>query len=195
MKTFLLSTLALAVASLLQGADARPHYPRAQKEASSADAFIKITEDKTGFTRYGKPYLIRGANYWQGMHLGADDCNGGDRERMETEIKQLADMGVNNVRIMASSEGPDDQEFRMRPSLMPKPGVYNDAIFEGLDYLMDAIDRHNMTAVSKYYKLCKLLVLVILRYRFFSDFEQLLALVWWLLSICCLAHRKPVSLF
>ncbi|KAI8138476.1 glycoside hydrolase superfamily [Fennellomyces sp. T-0311] len=130
---------------MLQGADAHPAHHHHKKDDS--DGFIKISEDGTGFTRYGKPYFIRGANYWQAMHLGANDCNGGDRERMETEIKQLADMGINNVRIMASSEGPDDQPYRMRPSLMPKPGVYNDAILEGLDYALDAIERHNMTAV------------------------------------------------
>ena len=52
---------------------------------------------------------------------------------------------------MAASEGPDDQPYRMRPSLMYKPGEYREPIFEGLDYLLDAIDRNGMTAVSKYF--------------------------------------------
>ncbi|KAG1078184.1 hypothetical protein G6F42_024387 [Rhizopus arrhizus] len=56
-------------------------------------------------------------------------------------------MGVNNVRIMASSEGPDDQPYRMRPSLQPNLGEYNENIFQGLDYLLDAISKRNMTAV------------------------------------------------
>ena len=51
---------------------------------------------------------------------------------------------------MAASEGPDDQPYRMRPSLMYKPGEYREPIFEGLDYLLDAIDRNGMTAVSEY---------------------------------------------
>lgn len=113
------------------------------------DAFVKVASDGSGFTRYGKPYYTRGANYWQGISLGANDCYGGDRDRMETEIKQMADMGINNLRVMASAEGPDDQPYRMRPSFMTKPGEYKEAVFEGLDYLLDAMDRHNMTAVSK----------------------------------------------
>ncbi|CDH53051.1 glycoside hydrolase family 5 protein [Lichtheimia corymbifera JMRC:FSU:9682] len=111
------------------------------------DAFVKVASDGSGFTRYGKPYYISGANYWQGISLGANDCYGGDRDRMETEIKQMADMGINNLRVMASAEGPDDQPYRMRPSFMTKPGEYKEAVFEGLDYLLDAMDRHNMTAV------------------------------------------------
>ncbi|KAI7884440.1 glycoside hydrolase [Lichtheimia hyalospora FSU 10163] len=107
----------------------------------------KVPDDGSGFTRYGNPYMIRGANYWHGMWLGADDCNGGDRKRMENEVRQLADMGINNLRIMASSEGPDDQPYRVRPSFMPKPGEYNEAVFKGLDYLLDTMEKYNMTAV------------------------------------------------
>ncbi|KAI7856338.1 glycoside hydrolase superfamily [Circinella umbellata] len=143
MKTFILSSLALAVATLLPGGvTALPHGKR-----QSENGFVKINEDGTGFTRNHENYMIRGANYWQGINLGADEAWGGDRERMERELKQLADMGVNNVRIMAASEGPDDQPYRMRPSLMYKPGEYREPIFEGLDYLLDAIDRNGMTAV------------------------------------------------
>nr|4LYR_A Chain A, Exo-beta-1,4-mannosidase [Rhizomucor miehei] len=118
-----------------------------QMGRGSEFAFVKIASDGKGFTRYGEPYLIRGANYWQGMNLGADDCSGGDRKRMELEIKQMAEMGINNLRVMASSEGPDDQPYRMRPSMMPQPGKYNEGVFVGLDYLLDTMDRYNMTAV------------------------------------------------
>ncbi|KAI9468673.1 glycoside hydrolase superfamily [Zychaea mexicana] len=134
----------MAVAALLPGGvDARPTHHHDNKN----DGFVKVNEDGTGFTRFGKPYMIRGANYWQGINLGAEECFGGDRERMETEIKQMADMGISNVRVMAASEGPDDQPYRMRPSLMYKPGEYREEIFVGLDYLMDVLDRYNMTAV------------------------------------------------
>lgn len=133
----LIFTLAFALTTVV----ARP--------TTKDDAFVKVASDGSGFTRYGKPYYIRGANYWQSISLGANDCSGGDRDRMETEIKQMADMGINNLRVMASAEGPDDQPYRMRPSMMTKPGEYKEGVFEGLDYLLDAMDRHNMTAVSK----------------------------------------------
>ncbi|KAI8344517.1 glycoside hydrolase superfamily [Chlamydoabsidia padenii] len=109
------------------------------------DGFVKV--HKTGFVRDGKPYFIRGANYWYGMNMGS--VLGGNRTRLDTELDQLLSIGVNNLRIMAASEGPDDQEqlFRMQPSLMPSPGNYNEQVFEGLDYLLDAMDKRQMTAV------------------------------------------------
>ncbi|KAI8069589.1 glycoside hydrolase superfamily [Gongronella butleri] len=113
----------------------------------SDDAFVKISSDGKGFTLNGKPYLIRGANYWQGMNIGASDAQGGNVTRLETEIQQMAQMGINNLRIMGGSEGPDDQPYRMRPSLMPSPGKYNEDIFVGLDRTLDVMGKNNMTAV------------------------------------------------
>ncbi|KAI8141448.1 glycoside hydrolase superfamily [Fennellomyces sp. T-0311] len=135
-------TLTLGALAVLTGfSNAAPH------KHEHKDGFVKVAKNGKGFTRNGEPYLIRGANYWQGMNLGADDCSGGDRKRMEEEIKQMADIGINNLRVMASSEGPDDQPYRMRPSLMSAPGVYNEGVFVGLDHLLDTMGRHGMTAV------------------------------------------------
>ncbi|KAL9543853.1 hypothetical protein PS6_009061 [Mucor atramentarius] len=106
-----------------------------------------ITVKGTQFYQGSQPYFIRGANYWQGINLAAESTHGGDRDRLHRELDQLQEMGVNNVRIMASSEGPDDQPYRMRPSLQPNLGEYNENIFQGLDYLLDAISKRNMTAV------------------------------------------------
>lgn len=108
-----------------------------------------ITVKGTQFYQGNQRYLVRGANYWQGINLAAAADHGGDRRRLHRELDQLQDMGVNNVRIMASSEGPDDQPYRMRPSLQPHLGQYNEAVFQGLDYLLDALAKRNMTAVSK----------------------------------------------
>ncbi|KAI9314252.1 glycoside hydrolase superfamily [Dichotomocladium elegans] len=142
--------LALTLAFALTAA-AKPHHGHGHGHGHGhkdhSAGFVTIASDGSGFVRDGKPYYIQGANYWQAMNLGADDCNGGDRKRLETEIKQLAALGINNLRLMASSEGPDDQPYRMRPSLMPKPGVYNEAVFRGLDYALDLMGQYNMTAV------------------------------------------------
>ncbi|KAI8084647.1 glycoside hydrolase superfamily [Halteromyces radiatus] len=121
-----------------------PFFCSAQNHMAN-DGIVSI--DKTGFKRYGKTYLIRGANYWYGMNMGS--LLGGNRVRLDTELDQLVAMGVNNLRIMAGSEGPDDpqQTFRMQPSLMTSPGIYNEQIFQGLDYLLDAMGKRNMTAI------------------------------------------------
>ncbi|KAI9274336.1 glycoside hydrolase superfamily [Phascolomyces articulosus] len=139
-----LLTLALALTLTLTGRDiseAAPHH------GHDSAGYVKVAEDGKGFTRNGEPYLIRGANYWQGMNLGADECSGGDRHRLEKEMKLLVNMGINNLRVMASVEGPDDQPVRIRPSLMYAPGEYNEGVFQGLDYLLDAMGRHGLTAV------------------------------------------------
>ncbi|CAO3683012.1 unnamed protein product [Umbelopsis ramanniana] len=81
------------------------------------------------------------------MNLASDFNWGGNRTRLENELAHLQSIGIDNLRIMAASEGPDDQPFRMRPSLMPSPGIYNEHILAGLDFLLDALDRHSMTAV------------------------------------------------
>lgn len=99
------------------------------------------------FRLNGKEYKVAGANYWQGINLGAPDSAGGNRTRLVLELDQLKEMGVNNLRIMASSEGPDDQPYRMRPSLQPSPGKYNEDIFEGLDFFINEIGKREMTAV------------------------------------------------
>ncbi|KAI8583313.1 hypothetical protein K450DRAFT_223006 [Umbelopsis ramanniana AG] len=109
--------------------------------------FGYITVNGTRFLQNGEPYYIAGANYWQGMNLASDFSWGGNRTRLENELAHLQSIGINNLRIMAASEGPDDQPFRMRPSLMPSPGIYNEHILTGLDYLLDALDKHSMTAV------------------------------------------------
>lgn len=110
--------------------------------------FVKVKGSR--FELDNKPYPIKGANYWQGINLGATNVHGGNRRRLVKELDQLKKMGVNNLRVMASSEGPDDQPYRMRPSLMPAPGKYNEAIFQGLDFLISEMDKRNMTAVSKF---------------------------------------------
>ncbi|CEP19988.1 hypothetical protein [Parasitella parasitica] len=109
-------------------------------------SFVSVKD--TQFYQYNRPYFIKGANYWQGINLAAETKYGGDRNRLNHELDQLQKMGVNNLRIMASSEGPDDQPYRMRPSLQPRLGEYNEKIFQGLDYLLDALSKRKMTAVS-----------------------------------------------
>lgn len=110
-----------------------------------------VTVSGSNFCLGSETYRIRGANYWQGMNLGAMAEYGGDRFRLTEELDQMSAMGINNLRVMASSEGPDTEPYRMRPSLQYAPGQYNEGIFEGLDFLLDEMYKRNMTAVSKFF--------------------------------------------
>lgn len=94
----------------------------------------------------GKPYHFIGTNLWYGMNLGMPGKDG-DRDRLLRELDELKGMGVNNLRIMGSSEGPDTEPLRVVPSLQPAPGQYNEMVQEGLDFLLYEMGKRDMYAV------------------------------------------------
>ena len=87
------------------------------------------------FALDGKPYYYIGANYWYGAII-ASPGKYGDRERLLRELDFMKRNGINNLRIQAGAEGPDDEPFRVTPSLQTAPGKYNDEILDGLDFLL-----------------------------------------------------------
>jgi mannan endo-1,4-beta-mannosidase len=129
-----------AVAAVAFGAiiDSRP------KPALKPTEFVTVSGGK--FMLAGQPYYFVGANFWQGMNLGVD-APGGDRTRLLLELDRLQQLGVTNLRVMAASEGPDTELQRMVPALMTSPGVYNQSVFDGLDYLLAQMGKRGMRAV------------------------------------------------
>jgi mannan endo-1,4-beta-mannosidase len=105
-----------------------------------------VTVRDAGFYIGDEPYYFIGLNFWFGMHLGADN-EYGDRERLVRELDRLQDMGVDNLRVLASGEGPDTEPFRVKPSVQPEPGVYNEEVLKGLDFLLAEMDKRGMRAV------------------------------------------------
>jgi mannan endo-1,4-beta-mannosidase len=97
------------------------------------------------FERDGQVYRYLGANFWYGMNLGAETS--GDRARLGRELDRLAALGVTNLRIIASSEGPDSEPWRIVPSAQPSPGQARDDILQGLDYLLLQMQKRGMAAV------------------------------------------------
>ncbi|MFN5762337.1 MAG: cellulase family glycosylhydrolase, partial [Sphingobacteriales bacterium] len=100
----------------------------------------------SGFIRKGKPYTFMGTNFWYGLNLGSTG-EGGDRERLIRELDYLASIGVKNLRVMAGTEGPDTEGYRMLPSLQSAPGRYNEEVFKGLDFLLVEMGKRDMVAV------------------------------------------------
>lgn len=105
-----------------------------------------VTTEGTSLVIDGKPYRFLGTNFWYGINL-ASAGPGGDRARLQRELDRLAAMGINNLRIMAGSEGPDSEPYRMVPALQTSPGVYNADVLDGLDYLLDEMRARKMYAV------------------------------------------------
>jgi mannan endo-1,4-beta-mannosidase len=100
----------------------------------------------TQFEIGNKPYYFLGTNFWYGLNLGSTGA-GGDRDRLLRELDRLKDLGINNLRIVAGSEGPDNEPYRMVPSMQSTPGVYNESVNEGLDFLLTEMKKRDMYAV------------------------------------------------
>jgi mannan endo-1,4-beta-mannosidase len=108
------------------------------------DKFVTTSHGK--FMLAGHPYYFMGANFWQGMNLGVNDSSG-NRSLLAQDLDQLQQLGVTNLRIMASSEGPNTEPHRMVPALMNAPGLYNQSVLDGLDYLLNQMGQRGMKAV------------------------------------------------
>ncbi|KAI9136693.1 glycoside hydrolase superfamily [Paraphysoderma sedebokerense] len=106
-----------------------------------------VSRNGIQFELNGKRHFVSGTNYWQAMYLGMKNENGGHRDRLIKDLDALKTMGVNNLRVIAASEGPDTEPFRCKPALMSAPGEYNEAVFEGLDFFMNEIAKRGMKAV------------------------------------------------
>ena len=133
-KHFLLMMLcALALFSCNQG-----------KQESTSNEFIRVENGQ--FIRNGKPYYYVGANFWYGAILGSEG-EGGNRERLHQELDFLKSIGVDNLRILVGADGDRGITAKVEPTLQIEPGVYNDTILAGLDYLMMEMGIRDMAAI------------------------------------------------
>ena len=93
-----------------------------------------------------KPYTYVGTNFWYGAIL-ASEGQGGNRKQLHKELDLMQRNGINNLRILVGGDGPEGDPHQIRPVLQTEPGVYNDTILRGLDYLMAELERRDMKAV------------------------------------------------
>jgi mannan endo-1,4-beta-mannosidase len=106
------------------------------------DGFVRVGGER--FVVGGKPLAIMGQNYWS---AAADSRTPEGRARVARELDHLRAMGVNVLRIMALSEGPDSEPWRVRPSLQPAPGVLAADGLAGLDWLMHELAAREMYGI------------------------------------------------
>jgi len=107
-------------------------------------SFVKMEDGH--FTRAGKPYYYVGTNFWYGAILGSEG-QGGDRKRLRKELDYMKSMGIDNLRILVGSDGQRGVTTKVEPTLQIAPGVYNDTILAGLDYLLKEMGKRKMVAV------------------------------------------------
>lgn len=105
--------------------------------------FVQIVDET--FQIDGKPYVFIGANYWQGMNLSAPES--GDRKRVLRELDHLQNLGVTNLRVLAASEADEEMKFAIHPALQTGAGVYDEDLWEGLDFLLVEMAKRDMKAI------------------------------------------------
>lgn len=107
-------------------------------------SFVKVEDGQFVCENYPSHFV--GTNFWYGAILGSEGV-GGDRERLEAELDTLKALGMVNLRVLVGGDGPDGIPTRVSPTLQKEPGVYNDTIFRGLDYLLAEMAERDMKAV------------------------------------------------
>ena len=106
--------------------------------------YVHVEDGK--FVHDGNVVNCIGTNFWYGPILGSEG-RGGNRDRLKKELDLLKDLGVNNLRILVGSDGPEGVAYKVEPVLQKEPGVYNDTLLIGLDYLLAEMADREMYAV------------------------------------------------
>lgn len=105
-----------------------------------------VTVSNGHFYRNSSPYYYVGTNFWYGAIL-ASEGQGGNRKRLCEELDNMKAMGIDNLRILVGSDGKRGVKTKVEPTLQIEPGVYNDTILAGLDYLLMEMGKRDMVAV------------------------------------------------
>ncbi len=105
-----------------------------------------VTQRDGQLWRDGQPYYFVGTNFWYGAILGSEG-QGGNRQKLCEELDLMQSLGINNLRILVGSDGQRGVTTKVEPTLQEAPGVYNDTILAGLDYLLQEMGKRRMVAV------------------------------------------------
>lgn len=109
------------------------------------DHYVTVGDDGN-FYIGDSVYKFVGANFWYGAILGSEG-QGGNRERLAKELDLMQANGIDNIRVLVGGDGREDIASHIRPVLQTQPGVYNDTILDGLDYMMAELEKRQMKAV------------------------------------------------
>jgi mannan endo-1,4-beta-mannosidase len=105
----------------------------------SRDRFIRARGMR--FTAGGAPYRIVGTNMWYAAYLGAFNV-----DRLKRELDRVAALGINNVRILGSSEF-SPLKNSVRPTFRNRTRHFNETLLRGLDRALAEMGRRNISAV------------------------------------------------
>jgi mannan endo-1,4-beta-mannosidase len=117
----------------------------AKMSGSSGSRTGFVTRDGAALRAGGRRYRFVGANIWYGAYLGAA-ADFGNRDRLRRELDTLASLGVDNLRVLASSE-LSPLTNSITPAFRTESSSYNQTLLAGLDYLLAEMGKRDMRAV------------------------------------------------
>lgn len=98
------------------------------------------------FYRDDAPFFMAGMNYWAATTLAREgDHAGWDRVRRDLDALQA--LGINVIRTMGATEGPDSEPWRIVPSIQSREGYYDPAGVAGVLRLADELRRRGLYAI------------------------------------------------
>jgi len=130
---------ALAGASAMAAACAAPSI------AAAALSSRFIRREGIRLIRNGQPWRYAGTNMWYAAYLGAD-APYGNRARLQREFDRVADLGIQSVRILGSSE-LSPLLHSVRPAFRDQSNNYNETLLQGLDFALAEMGKRNIKAV------------------------------------------------
>ena len=107
------------------------------------DDFIRVKG--THFMHNGHPYYFGGTNLWYGCYLGSPGSTG-DRGRLLRELDSLRAIGLVNLRVLGASEESYIKRS-IKPGIQQGPGILDDSLLIGLDFLLSEMAKRHMHAV------------------------------------------------
>ncbi len=107
------------------------------------DDFIRVRG--THLLLRDRPYHFTGTNMWYGCYVGSAGSTG-DRPRLLRELDSLNSYGITNIRVLAASEQSAIRRS-VKPALQIAPGVVDDTLLGGLDFLLAEMGKRGMHAV------------------------------------------------
>jgi len=122
--------------------------PRAASPATAVGPRLPRALEVRGsrFFRDDRPFFVSGFNYWSSLPLSRQGNTAG-WDQVRRDLDSLQGAGINLLRIMGGTEGPDTEPLRIVPSLQPAPGQYDPAGVAGLLRLVEELERRKLFAI------------------------------------------------
>ncbi|PKA54629.1 Mannan endo-1,4-beta-mannosidase 1 [Apostasia shenzhenica] len=114
------------------------HGARGAEHSSTTDHQGFVRTSGIHFLLNGRPFYINGFNAYWLMLVASDPAQ---REKVSSTFQQASSHGLNVVRTWAFSDGGSNH------ALQTSPGVYNEQMFVGLDFVISEAKKHGLYVI------------------------------------------------